>query len=506
MVVTVKRSSKIVESKDMDIPYYLQLLEKFKSIRVMAVGDIYLDEYVHGAVTEISLEAPIPVFEVHERRYNPGAAGNAACNAASLGAKVYMVGVIGADVNGGIVREEFEKRLVDTSFLVEDPERPTNTYGKWRAGGHNIPSQEVLRTDTPRPKMISGAVEAQLIEKIYAAAPQVDAIMIGDQVSATLSDKVYAAIVAVAKEYNLVTVADSRARAGFFKDATLITPNDAEAGAAAGVAVMDESGLQEAGTFLLGRARNVMITLGPDGIACFSEGGSYEKVPVRPVPVRDVTGAGDTVTAAATLSLASGASLTDAAVLGNLAAGIAVAQTGVVTVSNEEVCDLLTEGESSATDKVKSLDQITAIVHRLQRENKKIVWTNGCFDILHVGHIMYLQEAGNCGDVMIVGLNSDASVKKIKGDQRPVFNEQDRAQVLSALECVDYIVIFDDKTPLPLLEKLQPHVYAKGGDYTLDTIVQEERRLVEGYGGAIVIIPGREGQSTSCIIDKITRE
>ena len=267
--------------------------------------------------------------------------------------------------------------------------------------------------------------------------------------------------------------------------------------------VTDTATLEQAGKFLLGRAQNVMITLGPEGIACFASDGSMEKVSIRPVTARDVTGAGDTVTAAATLALVAGGTLHDAAYLGNLAAGIAVTQTGVVTVSNDEVRDTLLEGDVVKTDKVKTLEQMQALIKRLKREGKRVVWTNGCFDILHVGHIMYLQEARKEGDVMIVGLNSDASVKKNKGADRPVVAEQDRAQVLSALECVDYIVIFDEKTPMPLLETLQPDIYAKGGDYTMDTIVQEERRLVESYGGRIAIIPGREGQSTTYIINKI---
>ncbi len=488
----------------MDIEYYLDLLEKFKSVRIMAIGDIYLDEYVHGAVTEISLEAPIPVFEVHEKRYNPGASGNAACNAAALGGTVSMVGVVGADINAGIIRREFALRDVDISYLVEDPARPTNTYGKWRAGGHNIPSQEILRTDTPRPKMITGDVETRVVEQIRALAPQVDAIMIGDQVSATISERVLEVILECAAQYNLVTVADSRARAGFFKGVTLVTPNDKEAGLAAGVEVTDQTTLEQAGNFLLGHVKNVMITLGPDGITCFSADGTIENVPIRPVPVRDVTGAGDTVTAAATLTLVAGGTLQDAAYLGNLAAGIAVTQTGVVTVTNAEVCDALLEGDTLQSAKVKTVAQMQALMKRLKREGKHVVWTNGCFDILHVGHIMYLQEARKEGDVMIVGLNSDASVRENKGPERPVVGEQDRAQVLAALECVDYIIIFDEKTPMPLLKTLQPDVYAKGGDYTMDTIVQEERQLVESYGGRIAIIPGREGQSTTYIINKIT--
>ncbi len=487
----------------MDKQRCLQLLEAFKSVRVMAIGDIYLDEYVHGKITEISLEAPIPVFEVQERRYNPGAAGNAACNAASLGGQVTMVGVVGKDANADIVKREFTVRNVDVSGLVEDESRPTNTYGKWRAGGHNIPSQETWRTDTPKPTMISGNIEAQVIEKIRALAPNIDAIMIGDQASATISDQVLAVILECAEKYNLKTVADSRARAGLFKGVDLITPNDNEAALASGIKINDEASLQEAGKRLVALAKNAMITLGPDGIACFSADGAYEKVAIRPVQAVDVTGAGDTVTAAATLALVAGANLTEAATLGNLAAGIAVVQQNVVTVSNEEVCELLNEGEHADTAKLKTLEQLQAVTRRLKREGKRVVWTNGCFDILHVGHILYLQEARKQGDIMVVGLNSDASVRENKGPERPVVCESDRAQVLSALECVDYIIIFDEKTPMPLLEKLQPDVYAKGGDYTVETIVQVERQLVESYGGSIAIIPGRQGQSTTCIINKI---
>ena len=484
----------------------LELLNAFKSVRVMAIGDIYLDEYVHGKITEISLEAPIPVFEVQKRCYNPGAAGNAACNAASLGAQVTMVGVIGADSNAAIVKREFTIRNVDVSGLVEDESRPTNTYGKWRAGGHNIPSQETWRTDTPRPKMISGDIETQIIERIRSIAPTVDAIMIGDQASATISDHVLEVILECAQQYGLKTVADSRARAGFFKGIDLITPNDNEAALAANIEITDETSLNEAGKRLIAIAKNAMITLGPEGIACFSADGTVEKVTIDPVKAVDVTGAGDTVTAAATLTLVSGGTLSEAAALGNLAAGIAVVQTGVVTVSNKEVHDRLVEGNSTTTDKLKTLEQLQAIMKRLKGENERVVWTNGCFDILHVGHILYLQEARKQGDIMVVGLNSDASVSENKGPERPVVCEHDRAQVLSALECVDYIIIFDEKTPMPLLKILQPDVYAKGGDYTLDTIEQHERTLVESYGGTIAIIPGREGQSTTCIIDRIAKK
>lgn len=489
----------------MDDQHYRDLLAKFSDLRILAVGDIYLDENVFGVVTEVSLEAPIPVFEVRERRYNPGAAGNAACNAASLGAQVTMVGVVGDDVNAGIVKQAFEARGVNTDGIVTDPARATNTYGKLKAGGHNIPMQEVLRTDTPKPTLITGEVEAQVINEIRARATKVDAILIGDQVCSTITEKVLDAIREVAAAHKLITVADSRARAGGFRDIDVVVPNDAEAGLAAGVEVRDEATLHTAGKHLLQTARNAFVTRGPQGITVFAQDGTIEDVPLpAPIGAVDVTGAGDTVAAAVTLALAAGASLRDAAFLGNTAAGIAVVQPGVVTVSREEVESALF-GEAGPA-KLRTVQQLRGIVKTLQRDGKRVVWTNGCFDILHVGHITYLLRARQEGDVLVVGLNSDASVQKIKGPDRPVVNEHDRATVLSALECVDYLVFFDEPSPSGIIETLQPAIYAKGGDYTIDTLDQSERHLVEGYGGAIALIPGVEGQSTTSIIEKITAE
>lgn len=479
----------------------LSLLEKFPGITILAVGDIYLDENVLGRVTEVSLEAPIPVFEVLERRYNPGAAGNAACNAASLGAKVFMVGVVGQDANAGVVKAEFEKRGVDTSGIVSDAARATNTYGKLRAGGHNTPLQEVLRTDTPRPAPISGAVESAVVEQIKRLAPQCQGILLGDQVSSTITPAVLDAVREAARQYGLVTVADSRARAGMFDEIDIIVPNDAEAGLAAGVDIVDEDTLKEAGWRLTQSARNAFITRGPHGITIFSGDSAMEHVPARPVTAIDVTGAGDTVAAAVLLTRIAGGSLRDCATLGNLAAGIAVAQAGVVTVSRAEVEEALSGRRGPA--KLKSLVQLQSLVARLQREGKKVVWTNGCFDILHAGHIAYLIRARQEGDVLVLGLNSDASVRNIKGPERPVIAEHDRALVLSALACVDYLLLFDDPSPARLIEALRPDVYVKGGDYTIDTINQDERRLVEQYGGRIAILPGVEGQSTTSIIGKI---
>jgi len=488
----------------MDVQHYLELLDRFDKARVLVVGDIYLDENVEGVVTGISLEAPIPIYEVHARKCNPGAAGNAACNVAALGAKTYMVGVVGADANADVVRREFAVRNVDTSGVVVDPERPTNTYGKLRAGGHNIPTQEILRTDTPAPTFIAGAVEDQVIANLRARAPDVDAIVVGDQVSSVVTARVLEGVVALAEAHDVLTVGDSRERAGALKGFDAIVPNDREAGIGAGIDVIDDATLREAGKALLEGCKNALITRGPEGITVFSEDGAVEDVPIAPCEVVDVTGAGDTVTAAVALTLVAGGTLHDAAVIGNAAAGVAVGQEMVVTVSREEVARALSA--EGGPGKLKSLDELKAIVLGLREAGKTVVWTNGCFDILHPGHITYLMEAGRLGDALVVGLNSDVSVRANKGPNRPVMNEKDRALVLSAFECVAYLTIFEEKTTVPILEVLRPDVYVKGGDYTVDTIVQEERRVVEGYGGRIALIPAVAGQSTTAIIDRIAQD
>ncbi|MBI4558079.1 MAG: bifunctional heptose 7-phosphate kinase/heptose 1-phosphate adenyltransferase [Candidatus Hydrogenedentes bacterium] len=490
----------------MDGQYYRNLLARFPRARILVVGDIYLDENVFGIMTGISLEAPIPIFEVQERKHNPGAAGNAACNVAALDAKTYMVGVVGADSNADIVLKEFAARNVDASGVVIDPSRPTNTYGKIKAGGFNIPLQEVLRTDTPKPKFISGTVEDQVIANIRARAPEVDAIMVGDQVSTVATERVLQEVVACAKKHKLVTVGDSRERAGAFKEFDVIVPNDREAGLGAGIAVVDDATLQAAGKKLLTICKNALITRGPKGITVFSADGTVEDVPITidPHEVVDVTGAGDTVTAAVAVTLVAGGSLHDAAVIGNAAAGIAVKQPGVVTVPRAELEHALLGKVGPA--KLKTLEELKQIVRRHREDGKRVVWTNGVFDLLHVGHVTYLMKAARLGDILVVGLNSDASVRKVKGPSRPVVNEANRALVLSALECVNYVTIFSDPTTVSILQALHPTVYAKGGDYNINTINQEERKVVESYGGEIHLLPGVEGQSTTKIIDKITQK
>ena len=480
-----------------------QLFSQFGRKRVVVVGDVYLDEVVRGLMTGVSLESPVPIVEIAERHYNPGAAGNAVCNVSSLGAQTTMVGVVGADSNAGILRAEFTRFGVDASGLVVDASHPTNTYGKLSAhSAHSVP-QEVLRTDTPTPPPISGEVECEVIRTIEKTAEKADAIIVVDQVGSVASAGVLACVAEIGRRKKILTVGDSRGRIQRFKGFGVGVPNDSELGQAFGIDTSTPAGLAKAGQQLLGVLDAGLITCGERGIMGFSKAGSFSRPAMAPRVV-DVTGAGDTVTAAVTLALLSSATLEEAAYVGNAAAAVAVTQPGVVTVQRDEVLRLVEDGNSSG--KVVPLGDLRRVLDGLRRAGKRIVWTNGCFDIIHAGHVLYLERAAREGDVLVVGLNSDASVRALKGPGRPIVPQDERALIMSAFSAVGFVTVFDEVSPLGAIEALRPDIYVKGGDYTVGTINQDERRLVEGYGGRIAIIPGVEGRSTTNIVRRLAEE
>ncbi|MFP6581533.1 MAG: PfkB family carbohydrate kinase [Candidatus Hydrogenedentota bacterium] len=474
---------------------------EFPDKKVMVVGDIYLDETNFGRISEMSLEAPIPVFEKTRQYHNPGAAGNVAANLASMGGQVWLVGVVGEDVNAGILRKELDARGIDYSSIVVDADNPTNTYGKFRAGGDTYPEQEILRSDTPRQSEIPSDIESKIIESIKALAPKVDAIVIIDQVSYLITPKIVSTITDCAREHDLLTIADSRERIGMIKDVDVVVPNESELGVGMNLPVETDEELQAAANAVLKQSRVAFITRGARGITVFAEGTSTN-APTFATEVVDVTGAGDTVTASATLSVMSGGALQEAAEIANAAAANAVRQLGAVSVNLEEIENTLFAAANAQS--VVSGDTLKTLIADYQSTGKSVVWTNGCFDILHAGHVTYLMEAARQGDILVVGLNSDASVSSVKGPDRPIVPESERALIIGALRCVDHVIIFDDDNTVALIDRFRPDIYAKGGDYTLDTINQDERKLMESYGGKIALIPGVDGQSTTSIIQKLT--
>ncbi|HUS59629.1 MAG TPA: PfkB family carbohydrate kinase, partial [Planctomycetota bacterium] len=286
----------------------------------------------------------------------------------------------------------------------------------------------------------------------------------------------------------------------------LIVPNDYEAGNAINLALDSQAAIERAGEMLLGcqNVQNVIITRGKDGMSVFSRGASPVHLRTYAQEVFDVTGAGDTVTASTTLCLLAGAAAAEAAQVANLAAGVAVSKVGTVTVSANDILDAHARHTGlAASSKIKSLPELAAIVDGLRRDGVKIAWTNGCFDILHTGHLSYLRKARQAADVLILGVSGDKCVARLKGPGRPINKQDERAELLAELECIDYVTIFEEESPSHIIAALKPNVYIKGGDYTIDTINQVERRVVEGYGGDIMLIGLVEGISTTKIISRI---
>ncbi len=487
----------------------LSAMDSFSDKKVLIIGDLYLDEYILGDMVEISKEGPIPVIHIKTRTYNPGAAGNTACCVRTLGAMTYISGVIGNDTNGKIMLDEFRSRGIKVNGVIVDKQISTNTYTKIAAGGFHYPRQEVLRVDTERPKYIDHETEDKIISYIKKTISQIDAVIVVDQIAGVITPRILREVVKIVRTNSLSTriiVGDSRDQVGELKGFDLILPNYYEVSLATGIKIKDEKSLVEVGLKLLreGGNHNVIITRGKQGLSVFEVDGTVTHIPTFAQEVCDVTGAGDTVTAVATLGLLSGLHVTDSARLANYAASLVVSKMGTVVISREEIRKTIEMHEAiSNLDKISTLPELSSRVECYKAKGKKIVWTNGCFDILNASHVTYLQKAKALGNILIVGLNSDSSVRTLKGPKRPVVSERQRAIVLAALACVDYIIIYPELEPTHIIEMLKPNVYVKGGNYTFDTLNPSERSAVESYGGELIILPKVSGESTTDILNRI---
>jgi D-beta-D-heptose 7-phosphate kinase/D-beta-D-heptose 1-phosphate adenosyltransferase len=484
-----------------------ELLRAASGRKVLVLGDVFLDHVVTGRMAGLSLEAPIPVFERGEESFTPGAAGNVARILAALGAETTLIGCVGDDPNGGILREVVSREDVNGRFIT-DPQHQTNSYMKLAAADAQYPAREVFRVDTPRPPFVRDAVESAVIQALRETA-DAEAIVVVDQISSMVSEEVLDAVRDHASGIGAVLVGDSRERLAWMRGFDLVVPNEREALEGAGMSwdgapKHSERSVREAAKTLLMICRNALITRGPRGVTLVEQGGriAHYGAAAPENEVVDVTGAGDAATASAVLALLAGGSLDEAAVLANAAGGLVVRTPGTYAPSAEDLRRAVCSGASS---KLRKLDQLQDALDVLKRRGKRIVWTNGVFDLLHAGHVSYLQRASAEGDVLVVGINSDESVKRVKGADRPLVCAEERAQVLSALACVDYVTVFDDDNTCRMLDRLKPDVYVKGGDYTVETIQQDERRLVEQYGGQISIVPGVEGRSTTGLIQRMKK-
>tara|TARA_R110002126_G_scaffold105905_9_gene240575 strand:- start:18042 stop:19562 length:1521 start_codon:yes stop_codon:yes gene_type:complete len=469
--------------------------------RVAIIGDLILDRYVMGDVTRISPEAPIPVLAAKQSELRLGGAGNVAANLRAMEAEIDVVGVVGDDGLGRALIEQLEELGAQVDGIVRDDSRPTIEKTRMLSG-----VQQMLRVDWEDVRELDGAAAKAVEVAALAAVDRSDAVVISDYGKGLLSPGLIAKIIAACRQKGVPVLVDPKgADYTRYRGATLITPNRKEAEEAVGHSIASVNDVPAAAQELLEAADldNVLITLSAEGIYYRSKDGTDGRVPAEAQKVYDVTGAGDTVVAHLALYLAAGLELADAVGLANQAAGLVVARLGTHSVTRAELDARLAADRVGAGSKRLDAATLPEKLESWRRQGRRIVFTNGCFDVLHRGHVEYLRFARTLGDALIVGINDDASVRRAKGPTRPVNELDDRMEVLAALEVVDGVMAFEDDTPLSLIQTVTPDVLVKGEDWRDKGVVGTE--WVESHGGRVVLAPLLAGRSTTATLERAKR-
>ncbi len=475
------------------------LFSRSAEIRCLVVGDLMLDEYLWGKAERISPEAPVQVVDVLREELRLGGAGNVVNNLAALGVQVSVCSVVGDDQNGRALLTEFGRRNVAVDAVFLDPNRRTSR--KTRVVAAN---QQIVRIDRESREALPAAFEKQVCDWVSAHAGEFQVIVLSDYNKGVLTPAVIASAVAAAAVLGIPVLIDPKGSDySRYGGATLLTPNRKEAETASGIAIKDSDSLTRAANVIMETVglQHLLITRSDEGMSLFSKGCEAVHIPTVAREVFDVSGAGDTVLATLAVAIASGFAMAEAARLANVAAGIAVGKLGTSVVTPQEIIEVVALSHHDSDSKIKTRDVLAILIAAEQARGKRVVFTNGCFDLLHAGHVKYLQKARNLGDLLVLGLNSDASVRRLKGPKRPLISEDERAHILAALNCIDYVTVFEEDTPLELIKSIKPHILAKGGDYSLDDVVGRE--VVEEYGGRVELVSFVDGKSTSSIIDKV---
>lgn len=465
----------------------------------LVIGDLMLDRYLIGEVERISPEAPVPVVLLKQENERAGGAANVAANLSLLGIRTTMAGIIGDDAEGRALLDMLRELNID-SAIVTSQQRPTVTKTRI-LGGH----QQMMRLDKESRLAFTESENNALHEQVsQAIAQKPDVIILSDYAKGVLSDALCQAVIAQAKALGIPVLVDPKGRDYTkYQGATALTPNKKETSEACGIDAMDTDRLLQAAADLrdhLGLAF-LAVTRGEEGISLLEQNETIH-IPAAAKQVFDVSGAGDTVIATLAAGLVHDLSHRQAFELANIAAGIVVGKVGTVPVNREELlAELISQDSVEQADKICELETLLGRVRQWRQQKKRIVFTNGCFDLLHAGHVTYLEAARKTGDKLILGLNTDRSVSALKGPSRPVIHEADRARVLAALEAVDAVILFDEDTPLQLIDAIRPDVIVKGSDYSEDQVVGGKE--VKSWGGKVALIDIVPGRSTSNIIEKL---
>ena len=477
-----------------------EVVPAFEGIRVLVVGEAMLDTYLEGGVTGVCREAPVPVVEVAEQRDLPGGAANAAANASGLGADVRFLSVVGDDAEAVLLRDALERNGVPSGDLLVAPRRRTLAKGRVVGAG-----QIVVRFDRGTTQRLGHGVERRFAERLRALAHGADAILVSDYDYGVLTPGVREALAEVARVRPTILVVDAKDASAYrHVRPTAVKPNYQEAARLLGLAdpprrEEGSSPWERYGDEILERtgAEIAAVTLDTDGAIVFERGRPAYRTYARPARNADAAGAGDTFASTFTLALAAHAETSAAADLASAAAAVVVARHGTRVCAAEALREAVAGGGKELGD----ASRLAARMRLYRDEGRRIVFANGCFDILHQGHIACLSRAKSLGDVLVVAVNTDDSVRRLKGPGRPINPLADRMQVLAALSCVDHVVPFDEETPARLIAVARPDVFVKGGDYTVETL--PEANLVEELGGEVQIVPHVEDRSTTSVIERV---
>jgi D-beta-D-heptose 7-phosphate kinase/D-beta-D-heptose 1-phosphate adenosyltransferase len=482
-----------------DLSDLATFVDGFSNAHVICIGDVMLDRFVYGEVNRISPEAPIPVMRVGTENAMLGGAGNVARNITSLEAKVSFLSAVGKDAAGSEILKLIGEDSRIEPYLQIERNRPTTIKTRYIAGG-----QQLLRTDTETIEPITESNLETLLEIIRSSVTDQTVVILSDYGKGVLTDVAITSIISTVRTAGGQVIVDPKGTDySRYRGATLITPNRKEIEGATGMSAASNEEAVAAATYLRNsyNIANVLVTRSQDGMTLVCDD-DVSHLPAHAREVYDVSGAGDTVVATLAVALSSGVSLEKAARLANMAAGIVVAKIGTAVVYPDELISVLHQQDlMSGEAKLMPLERMVDRVARWRRKGYRIGFTNGCFDLLHPGHLSLLQQARSACDKLVVGLNSDASVKRLKGEARPVQSEAARAAVLGSIETVSGVVIFGEDTPLNLIEAIKPDLLVKGADYTVETVVGHE--IVQSYGGRVMLANLEDGFSTTSTIKRI---
>ncbi|MCK5798686.1 MAG: D-glycero-beta-D-manno-heptose-7-phosphate kinase [Deltaproteobacteria bacterium] len=471
------------------------------SPRIVVIGDLLLDTYLQGSCDRISPEAPVQIVDVTKTRRQLGGAGNVVGNLHALGAQATLISIVGDDAQAETLRQLLDKEGLDPRGLLVSPDRRTPEKTRIIAA-----SQQVLRYDQETKEAALPGQEEEILARLATAlSAGANAVILSDYGKGVLTRRVCQEAISLGHTHQIPVLCDPKGNDFTrYAGATVITPNRKEAAQATGVQIVDEASLERAGKALLTLCPvdSLLITLGKEGMALFEAEQPVRRIRTTAREVFDVSGAGDTVVAATAYALASGQDIDHACHFANAAAGVVVGKFGAARATQEEIGARFEPSLTRQSGrKVLDLESLEAILERQRSVGKRIAFTNGCFDLIHAGHVKFLEDAADLADLLVVGLNTDASIRRLKGASRPIQDSRDRAAILAALQSVDYVVLFDDDTPRELIDRLAPDILAKGQDYTVQTVVGAE--LVSARGGDVVLLPIMADRSTSSTIRKI---